>query len=186
MRITNDTPAGSSPEPFADLLRLQTDFQARLADETFRYLRRLHGTLAPGSPGTVVRPREGLLVEGAGPPGARLTIGVDIENVQRVHCVVSPQLTSLVGRSGTTWFPACEPPQQTLLVAPGRSERIAIVIPVPDALPPDEYRGAMLLQGFRDGAIAVRVVVGHAVPPATEPAPKPRPAKRPGSRRKAR
>lgn len=168
MNIRNDNPASGSSEPFADLLRLQTDFQARLADETFRYLRRLHGTLAPGSPGTVVSPREGLLVEGAGAPGARVELGIDIENVQRVHCVVSPQLTPLVGRSGTTWFPACEPAQQTVLVAPAKSERISLIIPVPPALPPDEYRGALLLQGFRDGAIAVRVLVQAPVE-ATKP-----------------
>lgn len=170
MRIQNDTPSGGSSEPFAELLRLQTDFHARLADETFRYLRRLHGTLAPGSPGTVVRPRDGLELDGAGAPGSRVTLGIDIENVQRVHCVVSPQLTPLVGRAGTTWFPATEPPQQTILVAPGRSEHVALHIPVPDGLPPDEYRGALLLQGFRDGAIAVRISVGGA-----EPTPRPTP-----------
>ncbi|MGQ0649314.1 MAG: hypothetical protein ACT4P7_17315 [Gemmatimonadaceae bacterium] len=175
MRIQNETPAGGSSEPFADLLRLQTDFQARLADETFRYLRRLHGTLAPGAPGTVVSPREGLLLDGAGPPGARVELGIDIENVQRVHCVVSPQLTPLVGRAGTTWFPACEPPQQTVLVAPAKSERIRLIIPVPPALPPDEYRGALLLQGFRDAAIAVRILVQAGV---DTPRPKTKTARR--------
>lgn len=55
MPLANDAAGSSGASPFSELLRLQTDFQARLADETFRYLRRLHGTLGPGAPGTVAR-----------------------------------------------------------------------------------------------------------------------------------
>ena len=159
MRIQNDTTPGDASEPFAELLRMQTDFQARLADETFRYLRRLHGTLGPGSPGTVVAPREGLQLRGRGAPGGELTIALEIENVQRVHCIVSPQLTPVVGRTGTTWFPATSPPHPTFLVPPGGSERVTLRLVVPPDLPVDSYHGALLLQGFRDGAVAVRLDV---------------------------
>ena len=40
----------SPPNPLSDWLRLQSDFQARLADETLRYLRRLQGAVAPATP----------------------------------------------------------------------------------------------------------------------------------------
>lgn len=164
MRVSNQTTDGNPSEPFAELLRMQTDFQARLADETFRYLRRLHGTLGPGAPGTVVSARQGLTLEGRGVAGGRIELTVEIHNVQRVHCIVSPQLTPLVGRSGTTWFPATSSPHHTLLVAPDANERVVVLLDVPEGLPDDEYAGALLLQGFRDGAIAVRVRIGAPAP----------------------
>ena len=55
MKISNkDT--GEKEQPFAEMFRLQTEFQSRLADETLRYLRRLQGSAAPASPGTIVIP----------------------------------------------------------------------------------------------------------------------------------
>jgi len=53
-RVSNDSEGSSGP--FSELLRLQSDFQARLTEETLRYLRRLQGTLGPTAPGTVVKP----------------------------------------------------------------------------------------------------------------------------------
>ena len=50
------TPAGGPAARFGELMRLQTEFQARLAEETLRYLRRLQGAAAPAAPGTVVMP----------------------------------------------------------------------------------------------------------------------------------
>jgi len=181
MRVRNDQSPDESSAPFAELLRMQTDFQARLADETFRYLRRLHGTLGPGSPGTVVVPREGLVLEGASArAGDAVELSIDIENVQRVHCIVSPQLTPLVGAKGTTWFPATSPQHPMLLIPPKQSERLTLRIDVPADLPGDEYGGALVLQGFRDGAIAVRVRVGGT------PEPPPPPARKKSTTKRAR
>lgn len=181
MRVTNDRPGEESAGAFAELLRMQTDFQARLADETFRYLRRLHGTLGPGSPGTVVSPRDGLALEGRAlqGSGSQVELALEIENVQRVHCIVSPQLTPLVGRRGTTWFPATVPPHQTVLVPPNHSQRLVVRVDVPSELPADEYGGALLLQGFRDGAIAVRIHVGESVPAASRRPATATPSRRP-------
>ena len=50
MKISNK-PDDDKNKPFAEIFRLQTEFQARLADETLRYLRRLQGSVAPASPG---------------------------------------------------------------------------------------------------------------------------------------
>ncbi len=160
MRVTNEPGEGGGTNPFADLFRLQTDFQARLADETLRYLRRLQGTLGPSSPGTVVQPGKTGTLSGEGRAGEIVPVGLEIENLQRVHCMVSPQLTPLVGTTGTTWFPATEPGGATRLVAPGQTARIELSVPLPAELPPDTYSGALLLQGFRHGAIpiAIRVI----------------------------
>jgi hypothetical protein len=54
-----------------------------------------------------------------------------------------------------------------MLLAPDEVATLTIKIPLPDNLPAGAYRGALLLQGFREGAIAVAIAV---TPP---PAPKP-------------
>src|SRR5262249_57752815 len=56
VRITNEGPESSGEGSLAELLRLQAEFQAHLAEETLRYLRAVQATLAPRSPGTVVQP----------------------------------------------------------------------------------------------------------------------------------
>ena len=87
MHISNDPGGGGWSGPFADLLRLQTEFQARLGEETIRYLRRLQGALGPASPGTIVlAEKTPLAAEGV--PGGRTELRLELENLQRVHCVV--------------------------------------------------------------------------------------------------
>src|SRR3954447_6161616 len=90
--------------PIDDLLRLQTDFQQRLASETLRYLRQLQGLVGPVVPGTLVLPDRGLQLQGAAVAGERIAMDVLLENRQRVHCMVSPMLSPLVSDRGVTWF----------------------------------------------------------------------------------
>jgi hypothetical protein len=178
MRVSNDAEAAPTG-PLSELFRLQTEFQARLADETLRYLRRLQGTLGPAAPGTVLAPGPGDGLRADGAPGGSVTLSLELENLQRVHCVASPQLTPLVSAEGATWFPAVESTAHRL-VAPGETAALTLALPLPEALPPGRYRGALVLQGFRDGAVAVEVVVSRPGPAPTRPAPARRAPRRGG------
>lgn len=167
MRVSNEAGGGPSGA-FSELFRLQADFQARLAEETLRYMRRLQGAVVPAAPGTVMMPAEGLELRAAA-AGGEAVLALEIENLQRVHCMVTPQLTPLVSAAGVTWFPAAEMATASRLVAPGGVERIEIPVAVPAELPDGEYRGALLLQGFRQSTIPVTFTIGadaQAVTPA--------------------
>lgn len=159
MHISNDPGGTSWSGPFADLLRLQTEFQSRLGEETIRYLRRLQGALGPAAPGTVVLAEAGRELNAVGSPGGTSELSVQLENLQRVHCVVAPQLTPLVGEDGTTWFPAADPGGTFRILTPGATDSLVLRLDVPAQLPPGTYRGAVMLVGFRDGAIPVAVKV---------------------------
>jgi hypothetical protein len=161
MRVPND-PAGSPGNALSELVRLQTEFQARLAEETISYLRRLQGAAAPASPGTVVMPDGDEAVQATAQPGGSAQLELEIENRQRVHCMVTPALGQLVAPSGVTWMPAAESTPPSLLVAPEQVATIALAVAVPQELPPDTYRGALVLQGFRQGGIPVAVMVEGA------------------------
>jgi hypothetical protein len=164
LRVKNEPgESGGGTGPFAELLRLQTDFQARLAEETLRYLRRLQGTMGPAAPGTIVLPEDGLVLTSQGAPGGRATLRVEIENLQRVHCMVTPQLTPLVGRAGVTWFPAIEPNSLSFLLPPDAVHSLVIDVAVPTDLPPDVYTGALLLQGFQRGALSVAIDIAAGI-----------------------
>jgi hypothetical protein len=165
MRIANDGDSeGGMSGTFAELFRVQAEFQAKLTEETFRYLRRLQGALAPAAPGTIVAPDATASLAASGAPGAPVELRLDVENVQRVHCLVTPQLTPLASAVGATWYPAVDA-GQSYLIAPGAVETVVITLTLPAALPPGTYRGALILQGFRDGAIPVTVT---AAAPAAE------------------
>ncbi|HTW27772.1 MAG TPA: hypothetical protein VME92_11630 [Acetobacteraceae bacterium] len=154
--------------PIDDLLRLQTDFQQRLASETLRYLRQLQGLVGPVVPGTLVLPDPGLELQGRAQGGDTVTLQVTLENRQRVHCLVSPMLSPLVSERGVTWFVEARVEPGSALLAEGDQATIAIAVPVPAATPPGSYRGAVLLPGFEKGALPVRVIVEPAM---TEEAP---------------
>ena len=49
MRVANK-PEEDQPGAFAEFLRLQAEFQARVAEESIRYLRRLQGAFSPAAP----------------------------------------------------------------------------------------------------------------------------------------
>ena len=94
VRVSNDDGSGMAAV-FSDLLKLQTEFQARLAEEALTSLRRLQGAAAPAAPGTVLVPDGGVQLTAAGAPGSSLTLSLEIENRQRVHTVVTPMLGPL-------------------------------------------------------------------------------------------
>ncbi|MBJ7603393.1 MAG: hypothetical protein JF888_09435 [Candidatus Dormibacteraeota bacterium] len=167
MRIPND-PGQSGGGPWSDLLRLQSEFQARLADETLRYLRRLQGTLGPAAPGTVVMPDSSPELKGAGLPGAALELTLEVDNRQRVHCVVTPMLSPLVGGGGATWFPEADMTPPSLLVAPREAGSLVLRVKIPAELPLGSYRGSLLLHGFREGGLPVVLTIGEQ-PAASKP-----------------
>ena len=158
MRIPID-PDGATGGPFSELLHLQTDFYTRLTEETLRYLRRLQGAAAPAVPGTVLMPGTTVELDASGSPGASIELKLEVENRQRVHCVVTPMLSPMVDISGVTWFPAAEASPSSLLLAPAEVATVIIKLPLPINIPPGAYRGALLLQGFREGAVAVAITV---------------------------
>ncbi|HZS53237.1 MAG TPA: hypothetical protein VFA65_02455 [Bryobacteraceae bacterium] len=157
MRIPNE-PSGGAANVFSDLLRLQSEFHSRLAEETLRYFRRIQGSSVPAAPGTVMLPDGSIELTGSGAPGSAVNLEMEIENLQRVHCMAAPMLSPLVDQSGATWFPACDY-SLPALVAPGEIATLKIEFPIPQQLPSGVYRGALLLQGFRAGAVPVAVSV---------------------------
>jgi hypothetical protein len=185
MRVSNDAEEPTRG-PFAEFLRLQTDFQARLAEETLRYLRRLQGTIGPSVPGTFVIPADGLEIVASGEPGGSVVLELEIENLQRVHCVITPQLTAFVAANGTTWFPTIDEGFGSRLVPPGAVERIAIALSVPEALPPATYRAALLLPAFREGAVAVKVIIGGGDKTAQPQSSAQKPKRKPAAKRRKR
>lgn len=161
MRVSNDPERAGGPSgAFAEMFRLQAEFQSRLAEETLRYLRRLQGAVVPSAPGTVVVPAADSALETSGAPGTTAELSLEIENLQRVHCLVTPQLTPLVGTSGVTWFPAVESATASKLVAPSAVQEIRLAFAIPSELPAGDYRGALVLQGFRQNALSVLVHIG--------------------------
>ena len=160
MRIKNDSGQGGWSGPFADLLRVQTEFQARLGEETMRYMRRLQGALAPASPGTVLLADGARDLKAMGAPGGRVELQLELENLQRVHCVVTPHISPLVSERGTTWFPSSDAGAGFRILPPGEVTSVVLGLEIPKELPTDTYRGALVLIGFREGAVPVMVQVG--------------------------
>jgi hypothetical protein len=166
LRIPNE-PGGGAANIFSDLLRLQSEFHSRLAEETLRYFRRIQGSSVPAAPGTVMLPDGSIELSASGAPGSAVNLEIEIENLQRVHCMAAPMLSPLVDQSGATWFPACDY-SLPALVAPGEIAVLKMALPIPQNLPSGVYRGALLLQGFRQGAVPVAVSVNAQ--PTPEPA----------------
>jgi hypothetical protein len=161
-RIGNESDAESSGAtssggPFAELLRLQTEFQARLTEETLRYMRRLQGAAGPSVPGTVVLADAAVRLDAAAAPGESVELRLEVENRQRMHCAVTPALSPLLDSAGATWFPAAETLPPSLLLAPGEVANLTVSVKLPSTLPAGTYRGALLLQGFRDRGVPVSI-----------------------------
>lgn len=178
MHIPNDSDS-TARGVFGDLLRLQTEFQARLAEETIRYLRRLQGSGMPAAPGTVLHHDNATELKATGAPGSSTALRLELENRQRVHSIVTPLLEPLVEASGITWFPAVEASPGSTLVPPGETRPVELAVQIPGDLPPGIYRGALVLQGFRDGAVPVALTVEAPTAKATARVPRARkPARR--------
>lgn len=167
MRIQSDE---TSPIDLSGaLLRAQTEFHARLADETLRYLRDLQGMLGPAVPGTFIQPDPAATLRGDAVAGGLVELAVEVENTQAVHCVVTPALGPLTGPGAVTWFPELESSPRPALLPPGEVAKLKLRIPVPAKLPPGSYRGALFLQGISGKGIAVALGIS-ASPTQPEPA----------------
>lgn len=158
MRVSNE-PESETAGAFGEFIRLQTEFHARLAEETLKYLRRVQGAAIPTSPGTVVLPNGVSELRTTASSGTSAELKLEIENRQKVHCVVTPMLSPLVETSGVTWFPAVELAPAIILLPPDQIANLAIRIALPVDIPAGIYRGILLLVGFTAGGIAVTVEV---------------------------
>lgn len=158
MHVAND-PQEPQAGPFADLLRLQSQFQMRMTEETMRYLRAVQAALAPVAPTSVIAAAPGETLRASGAPGERVELSLEVENTQAAHVTATAALTAMVEQGGTTWFPTAEPDPPLLLVAPGQTAELVVTVALPAELAPGEYRGAMLLQGFRHDGLPVVVTV---------------------------
>lgn len=156
-RVQSENTASSGL--LSELVRLQAEFQNRVTDELLQYLRRLHGAVAPAVPGTVLKRDEGLTVSASGRPGERVILQLELENLQRVHCLVSAAPTPLVSEAGTVWYPQLDLASCTKLVAPDEVAILSLALELPMELPIGVYRGAVQLHGFRSAAVPVAVQV---------------------------
>lgn len=147
------------PNPVADWIRLQSDFQARLTDETFRYLRRLQGAVAPVTPGTVLLPEDGPDLKAVATPGGAFEITLEVTNVQRVHAAGVPALDPLVSADGATWYPDVQFSPEFSLVAPEETVKFVIRVAVPQAVPDGTYIGVLSLRGLRQQTYRLSVEV---------------------------
>ncbi|MBM7808038.1 hypothetical protein JOD57_003875 [Geodermatophilus bullaregiensis] len=167
IRLTGPEPENSA-ESLRRLLELQSDFAARLSEETLRYLRNLQGVIGPATPGTVVLAERETALDTEGRPGGTVVLAVEVLNEQAVYGVVAPALSPLVSGQGGTWFPqaSVDPPYQ--LVEPHATRRIAVTIAVPVDIPPETYRGMILFPGSPNG-VGVAVRVSSLTPPPPVP-----------------
>ena len=156
MRVTNETERNVGVA-FAELLRLQTEFQTRLTEETLNHLRRIQAAAMPVVPATVAMPGGDSELRANGSPGTTVELTLELDNRQRVHCVVTPMLSPLVAASGVTWFPSTD--ARILLLVPDEVVQTKIPVDVPAELPSGVYRGALMLHGFHAGAIGVAIAV---------------------------
>src|SRR6516164_7063425 len=161
MPINNAGRLGSH-SPIEDLLRLQTDFQQRLTEETLRYLRQLQSLTGPVTPGTFLLPDTNAGIQAQTSPGATATFSVDLENRQRVHCLVSPMLSLLASDTGVTWFPAATFDPSSALLASGNTVTVKCQIAVPQHIPAGIYRGGLVLYGFQGGMLPIRIEISES------------------------
>ena len=143
------------------LVRLQSEYQARLTEETMRYLRSLQTAFSPKPPGTVVQATGERLIA-SGSPGGSVSLDVEIENRQRAHIPVSPSVTPLVSDHGVTWYPVTELDPVALMISPDEKRSLSVTLRLPDELPVGLFRGSLLLQGFLAEGVPVEITVKKA------------------------
>ena len=162
VRIIHDPRDEPDRNPGAEVFALQQDFQARLADETLRYLRSLRGLLGPASPGTVLRPQPDLVLRADALPGGVGEISFEVENRQEVHVIATPMLTPLVRADGTTWFPDAVAVPASTLVAPAAVGQLRMIVNVPEEADAGQYDGALVLLGMKGAVVQVSFTVTSA------------------------
>ena len=156
MQISNEEPPGDGA--WSQLIRLQSEYQARLAEETIKYLRGLQAAFIPRAPGTIVQPN-GARLTGSAAAGGSVTLHAEIENRQRVHTPVSPAVTPLVSDDGRTWYPVAELEPVAMLIGPDETSELSITLQLPDELAPGTFRGALVLQGFLVEGVPLEITV---------------------------
>lgn len=162
-------PPHGAGDALGEILRLQSEFQARMVDETLRYLRRVQGMFEPHTPGTVLRPDAPDPLTATAAPGGRASVRLEVENRQRVHTVLAATLTPLVAADGTTWFPDVDVRPAFRLLAPAEQARVTLRLPVPAEVPAGVYRGLVTIRGVHPGGVPLEVTVA-AGPPTADPA----------------
>ena len=156
-------PPHGAGDALSEILRLQTEFQGRMVDETLRYLRRVQGMFEPHSPGTVLRPDAPNTLAVTAPLGGRAQVQLDVENRQRVHTALAAVLTPLVGDDGTTWFVDADARPAFRLLAPAEQARVTVRLRVPGDVPPGLYRGLVTLRGLHPAGVPLVVTVTEVV-----------------------
>jgi hypothetical protein len=156
-------PPHGAGDALTEILRLQTEFQGRMVDETLRYLRRVQGMFEPHSPGTVLRPDTPDTLAVTVPLGGRASVQLDVENRQRVHTALAAVLTPLVGDDGTTWFVDADARPAFRLLAPAEQARVTVRLRVPEDVPPGLYRGLVTLRGLHPAGVPLEVTVTEVV-----------------------
>ncbi|NUU17906.1 hypothetical protein HP550_11665 [Cellulomonas humilata] len=156
-------PPHGAGDTLSEILRLQTEFQGRMVDETLRYLRRVQGMFEPHSPGTVLRPDAPDALAVTVPVGGRTSVQLDVENRQRVHTALAAVLTPLVGDDGTTWFVDADARPAFRLLAPAEQARVTVRLRVPADVPPGLYRGLVTLRGLHPAGVPLEVTVTEVV-----------------------
>jgi hypothetical protein len=177
----------NSQNPISEWIRVQADFQARLTNETFRYLRRLQGAVAPVTPGTVVLPEERFDLNARAVPGGTFEITLEVKNYQRVHAVAAPGIDPLVSSSGTTWYPEVNFLPEFSLIGPDQTVEFQVRVSVPPNLPTGNYMGVLSLRGLRQQVFrfSVEVSSGKVESRTSRPAASTRSAAPPAKRAKA-
>jgi hypothetical protein len=177
----------NSQNPISEWIRVQADFQARLTNETFRYLRRLQGAVAPVTPGTVVLPEERFDLNARAVPGGTFEITLEVKNYQRVHAVAAPGIDPLVSSSGTTWYPEVDFLPEFSLIGPDQTVEFQVRVSVPPNLPTGNYMGVLSLRGLRQQVFrfSVEVSSGKVESRTSRPAASTRSAAPPAKRAKA-
>jgi hypothetical protein len=167
MPITNEDPPGDGL--WGGLFRLQSEFQARLTEETLRYLRSVQATFSPRAPGTVVQ-ASGVRLRSEAWPGGQVDLEVTVENRQRVHTSVAPALTPLVSDDGWTWYPKASVEPPAMLLAPDEARTICVAVQLPAELPVGVFRGSLVLHGFAREGVPVEITVAQPAPVPAEAA----------------
>ena len=156
MQVGNDNVADDGG--WGSLLRLQSEYQARLTEETLKYLRGLQAAFSPRTPGTVVQ-ANGLRLTESGLPGGSVRLDIQVENRQRVHTPVSPSVTPLVSDEGATWYPVAELDPDAMIIGPGESKDLSVTLQLPNEIPPGVFRGSLVLRGFLVEGVPVEITI---------------------------
>jgi hypothetical protein len=145
--------------PYSELIRLQTEFQSRLEAESMKYVRGLQAAVGSVVPGTVLLPDASLEYKAAGAPGSSVQIHLEMENRHEVPCIVIPVVSPLLQASGVVWFPSIEATNLAQVVSPNDVVDVTLALQLPPELPLGEYRGAVVLHGFRTDAVSLTITV---------------------------